>query len=308
MLNKHTEVPVIKTRKNSVKIYFFFIAITILIATNLYYVLEYKNLGNKVELLGSEKYKLQAEVDRIEAELDRLIQDNPTISQALMDNQLEARSQITNLRFRLTSGDVSDNDIEVVRFEVQNLRYLVDEYNANIEKLKKENLKLSNERDRLRVSVRSANKQVNQLTEENILLQEKVETASGLKISEITLNAIQLQKKDREKIETRAKRVDLIRINFDIVDNPLAIKGIHDVFYRVMDPNGNLLTFDDGTFKANEKTLQYTDKTSIDFLNNGKKYSFDWRPKSTLDFQKGIYTVVLYADGFTMGRGSITLK
>ena len=179
---------------------------------------------------------------------------------------------------------------------------------TNIEKLKKENLKLSNERDKLRATVNSANKQVNQLTEENILLQEKVETASGLKISEINLNAIQLQSRDREKIETRAKRVDLIRINFDIVDNPLATKGLHDVYVRVMDPNGNLLTFDEGTFDANDKTMQYTYKTSIDFLNDGKRYSIDWQPKDTRSFQKGIYTVVLYADGFTMGRGSITLK
>lgn len=308
MPHKHSEVSVIKVKKNPVKIYFFFIAIAILIATNLYYVFEYKNLGNKVELLGSEKYRLQAEVDRIEAELNRLIQDNPTISQALMDNQMEARSQISNLRFRLSSGEVNDEEIDIVRFEVQNLRFLVDEYNADIENLKKENLKLSNERDRLRVSVNSANKQVDQLTEENILLQEKVETASGLKISDITLNSIQLRGRDREKVEARAKRVDLIRINFDIVDNPLAIKGIHDVFLRIIDPNGNLLTFDDGTFTANEKTMQYTYKTSIEFLNDGKRYSLDWQPKDSSNFQKGIYTVVLYADGFTMGRGSITLK
>lgn len=308
MPNKHTETPVIKPTKSSAKISLFFIAIAVLIATNLYYLLEYKNLGNKVELLSSEKYMLQAEVDRIEAELDRLIQDNPTISKALMESQIEARSQITNLRYRLTSGDVSDNDIEVVRFEVQNLRYLVDEYNVSIEKLKKENLRLAKERDKLQVTVKSANEQVDQLTEENILLQEKVETASGLKISEITLNAIQLRSRDRERIETRAKRVDFIRINFDIVDNPLAVKGTHDVFLRIMDPNGNLLTYDDGTFNANEKTMQYTDKMVIDFSNDGKKYSIDWQPKDTSNFQKGIYTVVLYANGYTMGRGSITLK
>src|SRR5690554_2588253 len=308
MPNKLTETPVIKTTKSSVKISLFFIAIAVLIATNLYYVFEYKNLGNKVELLSSEKHMLQAEVDRIEAELDRLIQDNPTISKALMENQIEARSQITNLRYRLTSGDVSDSDIEIVRFEVQNLRYLVDEYNVSIDKLKKENIKLSKERDKLQVTVKSANEQVDQLTEENILLQEKVETASGLKISEITLNGIQLRSRDRERIETRAKRVNFIRINFDIVDNPLAVKGTHDVFIRVMDPNGNLLTYDDGTFNANDKTMQYTDKMVIDFSNDGKKYSIDWQPKDEQNFQKGIYTMVLYTHGYTMGRASITLK
>lgn len=307
MQNINTEDQ-IKPRKNPAKIYFFFIAIAFLIATNLYYVFEYKSLGKKVELLSSEKYQLQAEVDRIEAELDRITQDNPFVSQALLINQDEARAQIADLRFRLSSGDVTSEEIEVARFEVQNLRYLVDEYNLNIEKLKRENLKLSSERDKLQVSVDSANEQVSQLTEENIQLLEKVETASNLRVSGININAIQLRSRDRERIESRAKRIDLLRIDFDLVENPLAKKGSHEVFLRIIDPSGNLLTVDNGTFEANGRTMQYTFKTMIGFINDGKKYSIDWQPAEGLGFQKGVYTVVLYANGSTMGQGSITLK
>ncbi len=308
MQNNHTEFPVLKPKRNSAKIYFFFIAIIFLLATNLYYVIEYKNLGKKVELLSSEKFQLQDEVDRIEAELDRIAQDNPAISQTLLGNQIEARAQIASLRFKLESGNVSDQEIETVRFEIQNLRYLVDEYNKSIDKLKRENLNLSSERDKLKVSVNSAKKQVSQLTEENTLLQGKVEAASGLKISGININAVQLRSKDREKIETRAKRTDLLRIEFDLVENNLAIIGPHQVFLRVMDPSGNLLTFDSGTFEANGKTMQYTFTTSIDFSNDGKKYTINWQPDEALNFQKGIYTIILYADGSIMGRGSISLK
>lgn len=314
MQNKHTEFPVLKPKRNSA-IYFFFIAIIFLLATNLYYLVEYKSLGKKVEILSSEKFQLQAEVDRIEAELDRIAQDNPIISQTLLDNQIEARAQIANLRFKLGSGNVSDKEIEIVRFEIQNLRFLVDEYNKNIDQLKKENLNLSTERDKLLKSVNSAKKQVNQLKDENTILQGKVETASslveiasGLKISGININSIQLRSRNREKIETRAKKTDLLRIEFDLVENDLALKGSHEVFLRVMDPSGNLLTFDTGTFKANEKTLQYTFKTSIDFSNDGKKYTIDWKPNETSNFQKGIYTIILYADGSIMGRGSISLN
>lgn len=308
MGNDDPEVPIIKSRKNSAKIYFFLIALAVLIATNVYYFIEYKNLGNKVELLGSEKYQLEAEVDRIEAELNRLIQDNPFISTSLMDNQNEARAQIANLRYRLTAGNVSDQEIEVVRFEVQNLRYLVDEYDSDIAKLKKENQKLSLDRDNLRNSVNSANEQLDQLNDENLILQGKIETASSLKISGMTINAIQIRSRGRERIETRAKRIDLFRIDFDLVENPLAAKGSHEVYLRIMDPNGNLLTVDNGTFEANGKNMQYTYKTTIDFINDGKQYSINWKPAEESNFQKGIYTLVLYSDNYTMGRGSITLK
>lgn len=307
MQNQPTEFPALKPKRNSA-IYFFIIAIIFLLATNLYYLVEYKSLGQKVEILSSEKFQLKAEVDRIEAELDRIAQDNPIVSHTLLDNQNEARAQIANLRFKLGSGNVSEKEIEIVRFEVQNLRYLVDEYNQNIDKLKKDNLHLSTERDKLLSSINSAKKQVNQLKEENTILLEKVETASGLKISEININAIQLRSRNRETIETRAKRTDLLRIEFDLVENNLALKGPHEVFLRVMDPSGNLLTFDSGTFKANERTMQYTFKTPIDFSNDGKKYIIDWKPSETSNFQKGLYTIILYADGSIMGRGSVTLK
>jgi hypothetical protein len=302
------EVPVVKRRKNSAKIYFFLIALAVLVATNVYYFIEYKSLGHKVELLGSEKYQLEAEVDRIEAELNRLIRDNPTISTILMDNQNEARAQIANLRDRLTAGNVSDQEIAVFRFEVQNLRHLVDEYDTRVVKLKKENQKLSLDRDNLQKSVNSANELVNQLNDENELLQGKIETASSLRISGLTINGVQLRSRERERIESRAKRIDLLRIDFDIVENPLAKKGEHDIYLRIMDPNGNLLTVDNGTFEANEKVLQYTYKTSLDFTNDGKQYSINWEPEGDSNFQKGLYTLVLYSDGHTMGRGSITLK
>ncbi len=294
--------------KKSSKIYFFIIALATLLATNIYYVVEYKSLGKKVEFLSSEKHQLQTEVDRIEAELDKIIQNNPSISNALMDNQTEARAQIANLRYRLSTGEVTDREIKVARFEVQNLRYLVDDYTTNIENLKSENAKLSSEKKTLEETVHSTNKKVNKLTGENEVLIGKVETASGLKLSGISINAIQLRSRDREKVETRAKRIDVLRIDFDIVENSLAKKGTHEVFLRIMDPNGNLLSDGKSTFSANGRNMQYTFKTSINFSNDGKKYSIDWKPEEESSFQKGIYTVVLYADNFTMGRGEVALK
>lgn len=309
MQHIHQEFPKSKPKRNSTKIYFFILAIIFLLATNIYYIVEYRSLGKKVEILGSEKYQLQIEIDRIEAELDRIVQDNPLISQALLGNQEQARSRIAHLRLKLNSDEISREDIKTAQFEVQNLRYLIDEYSKSIDQLKKENINLSSERDRLKSTVNTTQEKVEKLTEENTALLERVETAAGLRISGININAIHQRSRDREKIETRAKRADLIRLDFDLVENPLAQKGNHDVFVRVIDPNGNLLTFDSGTFSANGKTLQYTFHTSIDFSNDGKKYTLDWLPpKSASNFQKGTYTFILYSDGYRMGRSSLTLK
>lgn len=308
MEDHHSEGPEEKVKKSSSKIYFFLIALAVLIGTNIYYVVEYKSLGKKVELLGSEKHYLTNEVDRIEAELDRLINDNPNFSNALMEDQTEARAQIANLRFRLATEEISESDIATVRFEIQNLRHLVDEYNVDIKKLKKENSVLSSDKEKLLHSVDSANKELNKLTGENLALAEKVATASDLKISGISINPIQLKSRGREKVDSRSKRIDLLRINFNIVENTLAKKGQHDVYLRIMDPNGNLIIEDNETFEIGDKSLQYTFKTQIKFVNDGKDYVVDWEPNKDYSFKKGIYTIVLYNNGATMGRGDLTLK
>ena len=79
---------------------------------------------------------------------------------------------------------------------------------------------------------------------------------------------------------------------------------------RVLDPTGNLVTGtnDSGNFTADGQSLQYTYKTSIDFKDDGSGFTIDWVSPTTPPFQKGTYTVLLYADGSTMGQGTLILK
>ena len=82
---------------------------------------------------------------------------------------------------------------------------------------------------------------------------------------------------------------------------------MHDIFLRVIDPSGNLIISNSGgMFNADDEELQYTYKTAIEFANDGKAYSIDWSNPGK--FQKGSYTVVLYADGYTMGKGELVLR
>ena len=116
-----------------------------------------------------------------------------------------------------------------------------------------------------------------------------------------------LFRSDRESVETRARRVDKFRVDFTLADNPLADIGDHDVYMRVIDPNGNLRTTEDyGLFEADGKQMQYTYKTTIGFKNDGAAYTIDWA--DTRGFQKGTYTILLYADNAVMGQSSVVLK
>ncbi len=55
-----------------------------------------------------------------------------------------------------------------------------------------------------------------------------------------------------------------------------------------------------------ENAIEVEFQTSIDFNDDGKTYPVEWM--SQQPFQKGTYTILMYADGYTMGKGSIYLK
>ncbi|HZX59768.1 MAG TPA: hypothetical protein VFE54_13620, partial [Mucilaginibacter sp.] len=131
----------------------------------------------------------------------------------------------------------------------------------------------------------------------------------ALKLGKVDVAAYKVKSSGKEVAETRAKPTTKLKINFTVASNTLADKALHDVYVRVLDPTGNLITgTDTGNLTADGQSLQYTYKTSIDFKDDGSVYTIDWTSPTNPPFQKGTYTVILYSDGSTMGQSTITLK
>jgi len=142
----------------------------------------------------------------------------------------------------------------------------------------------------------------------NTDLSSKVKVAAAIKVANIAVSAVRIRNNGKESEVSRASTAKRLKIRFTVAENSLAQLGAHEVFIRVIDPNGNLITTDGSAlFDADEDQLQYTYKTSIEFDNSfGKLYSIDWDPVQP--FSKGEYNVVLYSDGYTMGKTVFSLK
>ncbi|SFB91034.1 hypothetical protein SAMN05421747_10246 [Parapedobacter composti] len=295
-------------RRDSTKIYFFVVAIAALLATNVYFYVKYKNTGEQVYELTGDKANMQAEIDRIEAELDRLTDENVELNASLQAARDSVRSTIAALRTQLAQNNLTREQLTDARLEIGKLKAQVSEYVSEVEDLRRQNARLISERNDLRREVSSSTNRVTQLEEENTDLVDKVKRAAALKVSALAINGVRERSKERESMETRARRVDKLTIDFTIADNPLAAKGMHDVYLRVIDPNGNLRTQTGNELFELEggNQIQYTYKTAIEFENDGASYTIEWKdPKG---FQKGTYTVLLYADNAVMGQGSVVLK
>ncbi|HEY1010685.1 MAG: hypothetical protein ACO1NS_01930 [Daejeonella sp.] len=304
MENQNQEQPI---RKDSNKIYFLVVVILALLGTNAYLFFKDKKANDRIVTISDEKTRMQTDIDKIEAELDNASSTNIKLSEQMQNEQTIAREKIQELRAALKKGQLTQGQLVKAQEDIRQLRYFVTKYNADIAELKKQNASLSTERDVLKTAVDSIGTKANDLERQNQELNTKVQAAAALKTGNVSVSAFQIRNNGRESSVTRASTAEKIRINFSVVNNSIAEKGLHEVFIRVIDPSGNLIISNNGgLFTSDDEELQYTYKTAIEFANDGKVYSIDWANPG--DFQKGTYTVVLYTDGFTMGRGTISLR
>jgi len=294
-------------RKNSNKIYFLVAVILALLGTNAYLFFKEKKSNERIVTISDEKSRMQTEIDKIEAELDNSNSANIKLSEEMQNEQELARAKIAELRAALKKGTLNQGQLAKAQEDIKQLRYFVTKYTADISELKQQNAVLTTERNTLRSTIDSVSSKATDLEKANEELSTKVKAAAALKTGNVSITPIRVRNSGKESDVTKASTAKKFRVNFSIIDNSIAEKGMRDVYMRIIDPNGNLLISDNGSmFIADDEELQYTYKTAVEFANDGKVYSIDWTNPG--EFEKGTYTVVLYADGYTMGRGTVSLR
>jgi predicted nuclease with TOPRIM domain len=294
-------------KKNSNVIYFLIAVVIALLGTDVYLYTQKNKSDEKVVYQNDEKTRLQTELDSLEAQIEQVNAGRSKMTAVMQAKNDSLRAKIKILRSDLAKGKLTVAELNKAQEDIKQLRYFVTKYTADIEELKKENTTLAIERDTLKNNLATVNEKATALEQKNQELDTKVKVASAIKIGSATVVAYKIKNSGKEDDVTKAKQAQKIKINFTVASNAVAEKGLHDVYIRIVDPTGNLITqTDSGTFNADSQDLQYTYKTAIDFRDDGSTYTIDWLNASP--FQKGTYTVLLYADGYTMGKTSIFLK
>lgn len=295
-------------QRDKSKIYFFIIAVAALLLTNVYFYVKSKSSGEKLYTVALQKEELQREIDRAEAELDNIAnEDLSGFPVSFVNEEKAARKTISDLRLRLDDVNINEQQIVEAKSVIERLKNRVSVLKEETSEIQLQNELLKKENELLSNQVTEKTSQVKVLEESNSDLNKKVLTASSIKVSNISVNGVDQDRKDNYEIESKAKRVDKLQIKFTIADNILAKEGPKDVFVRVIDPQGNLIANNANIFNIQGgNKLQYTFKEQIKFTNKGEEYEFLWSDSDK--FKKGAYTVLLYADSAIMGRSSVVLK
>ncbi|WP_199120590.1 hypothetical protein [Pedobacter sp. ASV28] len=288
------------------KVYFLIIVIAALLGINGYLYFKDKQQNTRFVTINTEKDRLKLEVEKIEVELDRVNLLNVTLNEKLIEEQKLARNKIAELKLALKKGELTQKELDEANTQIENLREFVKSYNNQIALLEQENSYLKNERDSLKTTINNYNEKTENLRKENRNLNRKVKVGSALKASDIRVDAFRVKDSGKHILVTKAGTANKLIIDFAIVPNELAEKNYHKIFLRVIDPAGNLIANENNMFEADGQQMQYSTAIELSYNNDNTKYKIDWtNPRS---FIKGTYSIILYADGFVMGKSEINLK
>lgn len=258
----------------------------------------------------SSKNAVQTEYN---AALQRL--DELTTMNASMDSLVKTKnSEVSNLKNRiqtlLNKQNKTAADLAEAKRLITELNEKVTGYVQEIEVLKGENLQLKTEKAELTTQKEALQVEYDQTKEQKKVVEEKLDVASTLNASNINIVTIDERKNGKEKEKDVAKRVDKIRLTFN-VSNRVGEDATKDVFVVITDPTGQVISNEalgSGRFTTRDEGERvFTKKTSVNFsAGKSAPLSIEWKPGTK--FAEGVYKVEVYNNGFKIGEGSKTLR
>ncbi len=270
----------------------------------------------RLEEVNIQKDQLTKEYDAAVVRLDQLNTDNSSKDQeiARQENEIgELRSEIETL---LKDKNTTVSDLIKARSLITALETLTTKYQKQIGALKQENIQLVDDKRNLTEEKNVLTQEKEGLKVEKKNLEEKVDLGQVLSATNIEMKVINKKKnifgKERDKATTKARKADLLEINFDLGVNRIIESGEKTILISVMDPNGNVIhATGNGAGKidlAEGGTKDFTTKKVIPYSQGKNSYGIKTACVPTDQFISGNYQVELYHKGHLIGKDNITLK
>ena len=302
---------------------------------NAYLLMDRSKMSDKVQMQVekiTEAEQLNAELEKqyYEAlsDLEEMRGSNEELNMMIETQKEELKQQKNKIASLIKNG----KDLVEARKELGNLKIQAAEYVAKIEELRAENEKLSEinltlekEKGDLAVQVEESQKMNDELntakaalisekevlTQENENLSAKVNAASVISVGNITIKGIKLRDNGKEKARTRADKINHLKVCFDLDDNNVAESGIEQFFIRILNPEGETMTFENfgsGIMMDGQtgQQIQYTLIKGVQYNNEAASTCFDWAPE--IDWAPGEYGLQVYNKGFLVGESAFALK
>ena len=257
-----------------------------------------------------EKGQIQKNFDDALVRLDSLTGTNNKLQASLTASNSDIAKKKTEIRSILNKKNATAAELSKAKQLITDLNGKISDLEKQVTELTTQNTQLTADKTQLTQDKEKLTTDLQTTTSAKQDLEKKVDVASTLNANNITITPIHDKKNGKEKVTTTAKRVDKLVIAFD-VNNRIAVAGQTDVYVAITGPDGQPISvpaLGSGTFTTREEGDKiYTAKVGVDIeAGKTKNVQFAWKQNS--DFQKGVYKISIYHNGFKIGEGSKELK
>ncbi|HVM89169.1 MAG TPA: hypothetical protein VMT76_13350 [Puia sp.] len=259
-----------------------------------------------------EKGQVQKAFDDALVRLDSLTGDNNKLKGQLTDANSDIAKKKAEIRSILNKKNATTAELAKAKQMINDLNNKITDLEKQVQDLTNQNTQLTADKAQLTQDKEKLTQDLQTTTVAKQDLEKKVDVASTLNATNIAITPVHEKKNGKEKVTTTAKRVDKLLISFD-VSNRIAQSGQTDVYVCITGPDGKEISvpaLGSGTFTTREEgDKPFTAKVPVDIeAGKTKSVQFAWKQQQGTDFQKGIYKIEIYHNGFKIGEGTRELK
>ncbi|MFN8250292.1 MAG: hypothetical protein U0V75_00325 [Ferruginibacter sp.] len=261
----------------------------------------------QIAKVSDEKSDLQTSFDASLARLDSMTTVNTSLNSQLADKNTEIGKLKSEIRGILNKKNASAAELTRAKKLIEELNEKIGGLEADVARLTAENQTLTNDKVVLTQEKDKLTQDLAATTEVKQTLEKKVDVASTLNASNISITPVDIRKNGKEKVSSTAKRVDKLVVSFDVT-NRIAQTGTTDVYVVVIGPDGTPMTSGAETFATREDgDKSFTAKLPVE-IETAKKKNVEFAFAPGNKFQQGSYKIQIYQNGFLIGEGVRELK
>ena len=263
-----------------------------------------KVIEEKVSI-GIEKNELIGELSDMQAQYDTLFTDNDSLQTQMESQKLKIDSMMVLIKKH--KGDAWT--IRQLKKETESLRVIMKGYLHTIDSLNTLNIELTAENTEIRGELSEEQNRSKNLKKKSEDLNKIITKGSQLQALNLWAGTIKMKSNGSQVDTDRASKADKIKSCFTLSENTIAKSGNKKIYFRVISPEGKVLTDDNSTgqtFDYDGVKGIYTMIRTVEYKNEAADVCIYWDIPSQLT--PGFYLVELYSDKVLIGRTSFDLK
>jgi hypothetical protein len=263
----------------------------------------------------SEKDLLRKELDDATSRYDMIKTSSANMSHSkdsvITQRDREIAEKRVKIQQLLTKANATQAEIAQAKTLIASLNDDIAGYKTQIETLQGEKIVLTKEKEAVTKERDIAKKETE---DAKTVIKEKenvIDIGSTLHASNFSISGINERKSGKEKTTTTAKKVDKLRISFDLDENRITQSGPKSIYICITDPKGKPVSVEalgSGMFTNRDGVERaFTQKVEINYTQGQRQtINVDWKQNS--DFETGDYKIEVYNNGFKIGEGVRSFK